>query len=134
MLLYTGRVFEEGVKMNYNRENKKGNFILYTMIKLKDTQRIMVYSDISHIIDNINTILYEDFLFLITISIMFFYKHSICRTLQELVEHYSKDSDGLCVNLCKPCVQVKQLSIHLHIFNLIHILTLSKFITYSSPI
>lgn len=28
------------------------------------------------------------------------------RTLQELVEHYSKDSDGLCVNLCKPCVQV----------------------------
>lgn len=30
------------------------------------------------------------------------------RTLQELVEHYSKDSDGLCVNLCKPCVQVIQ--------------------------
>ena len=30
----------------------------------------------------------------------------IRRTLQELVEHYSKDSDGLCVNLCKPCVQV----------------------------
>lgn len=30
----------------------------------------------------------------------------ISRTLQELVEHYSKDSDGLCVNLCKPCVQV----------------------------
>lgn len=30
------------------------------------------------------------------------------RTLQELVEHYSKDSDGLCVNLCKPCVQVNE--------------------------
>ncbi|XP_026685509.1 tyrosine-protein kinase Src42A [Diaphorina citri] len=25
---------------------------------------------------------------------------------QELVEHYSKDADGLCVNLRKPCVQV----------------------------
>lgn len=31
---------------------------------------------------------------------------SICRTLQELVEHYSKDSDGLCVNLRLACVQV----------------------------
>lgn len=29
-----------------------------------------------------------------------------CRTLQELVEHYSKDSDGLCVNLRLACVQV----------------------------
>lgn len=28
------------------------------------------------------------------------------RTLQELVEHYSKDSDGLCVNLRLACVQV----------------------------
>lgn len=28
------------------------------------------------------------------------------RTLQELVEHYSKDSDGLCVNLRSACVQV----------------------------
>lgn len=28
------------------------------------------------------------------------------RNLQDLVEHYSKDADGLCVNLCKPCVQV----------------------------
>lgn len=33
------------------------------------------------------------------------------RNLQDLVEHYSKDADGLCVNLCKPCVQVRQLSI-----------------------
>lgn len=24
------------------------------------------------------------------------------------MEHYSKDSDGLCVNLCKPCVQVSR--------------------------
>lgn len=30
----------------------------------------------------------------------------IRRTLQELVEHYSKDSDGLCVNLRSACVQV----------------------------
>lgn len=30
------------------------------------------------------------------------------RTLQELVEHYSKDADGLCVNLRKPCVQVEK--------------------------
>ncbi|XP_037888697.1 tyrosine-protein kinase Src42A isoform X3 [Glossina fuscipes] len=30
------------------------------------------------------------------------------KTLQELVEHYSKDSDGLCVNLCKPCVQIEK--------------------------
>lgn len=28
------------------------------------------------------------------------------RTLQELVEHYSRDADGLCVNLRKPCIQV----------------------------
>jgi fyn-related kinase len=27
-------------------------------------------------------------------------------TLQELVEHYSKDADGLCVNLRKPCVKL----------------------------
>ncbi|XP_027201568.1 tyrosine-protein kinase Src42A-like isoform X2 [Dermatophagoides pteronyssinus] len=30
------------------------------------------------------------------------------RTLQELVEHYSKDADGLCVNLRKPCVQIEK--------------------------
>ena len=28
------------------------------------------------------------------------------RTLAELVEHYSRDADGLCVNLRKPCSQV----------------------------
>lgn len=28
------------------------------------------------------------------------------RTLSELVEHYSRDADGLCVNLRKPCTQV----------------------------
>ncbi|KAJ6640926.1 Tyrosine-protein kinase Src42A, partial [Pseudolycoriella hygida] len=36
----------------------------------------------------------------------FIARRTTFRTLQELVEHYSKDSDGLCVNLCKPCVQV----------------------------
>lgn len=30
------------------------------------------------------------------------------RTLQDLVEYYSKDADGLCVNLRKPCVQVEK--------------------------
>ena len=30
------------------------------------------------------------------------------RTLQELVDHYSKDADGLCVNLRKACVQVEK--------------------------
>ncbi|KAI8037429.1 hypothetical protein M5D96_009566 [Drosophila gunungcola] len=37
----------------------------------------------------------------------FIARRTTFRTLQELVEHYSKDSDGLCVNLCKPCVQVR---------------------------
>lgn len=36
----------------------------------------------------------------------FIARRTTFRTLQELVEHYSKDSDGLCVNLCKPCIQV----------------------------
>lgn len=33
---------------------------------------------------------------------------NIHRTLQELVEHYSKDSDGLCVNLRLACVQIEK--------------------------
>ena len=28
------------------------------------------------------------------------------RTLAELVDHYSADADGLCVNLRQPCTQV----------------------------
>lgn len=38
--------------------------------------------------------------------LMQFWIDSVDRTLQELVEHYSKDSDGLCVNLRLACVQV----------------------------
>ncbi|KAF5301641.1 hypothetical protein FQA39_LY10688 [Lamprigera yunnana] len=38
----------------------------------------------------------------------FIARRTTFRTLQELVEHYSKDADGLCVNLCKPCVQVEK--------------------------
>jgi fyn-related kinase len=38
----------------------------------------------------------------------FIARRTTFRTLQELVEHYSKDPDGLCVNLCKPCVQVEK--------------------------
>lgn len=44
--------------------------------------------------------------FFSTLVLLCFCLHN--RTLQELVEHYSKDSDGLCVNLCKPCVQVSE--------------------------
>lgn len=38
----------------------------------------------------------------------FIARRTTFRTLQELVEHYSKDPDGLCVNLKKPCVQVRK--------------------------
>ncbi|KAH8416230.1 hypothetical protein KR222_011659 [Zaprionus bogoriensis] len=38
----------------------------------------------------------------------FIARRTTFRTLQELVEHYSNDSDGLCVNLCKPCVQIEK--------------------------
>ena len=38
----------------------------------------------------------------------FIARRTTFRTLQELVEHYSKDADGLCVNLRKPCVQVSE--------------------------
>ncbi|XP_050300935.1 tyrosine-protein kinase Src42A-like [Anthonomus grandis grandis] len=38
----------------------------------------------------------------------FIARRTTFRNLQELVEHYSNDADGLCVNLCKPCVQVEK--------------------------
>ncbi|CAH2042482.1 unnamed protein product, partial [Iphiclides podalirius] len=38
----------------------------------------------------------------------FIARRTTFRTLQELVEHYSKDADGLCVALNKPCVQVEK--------------------------
>nr|CAD7401596.1 unnamed protein product [Timema poppensis] len=37
----------------------------------------------------------------------FIARRTTFRTLQELVEHYSKDADGLCVNLRKPCIRVE---------------------------
>lgn len=40
----------------------------------------------------------------------FIARRTTFRNLQDLVEHYSKDADGLCVNLCKPCVQVSSMS------------------------
>jgi len=40
----------------------------------------------------------------------FIARRTTFRNLQDLVEHYSKDADGLCVNLCKPCVQVSSTS------------------------
>lgn len=46
------------------------------------------------------------------------------RTLQELVEHYSKDSDGLCVNLRSACVQVKLFNFILAIFFQLYISTI----------
>ena len=36
----------------------------------------------------------------------FIARRTTFRTLQELVEHYSRDADGLCVNLRNPCIQV----------------------------
>ncbi len=36
----------------------------------------------------------------------FIARRTTFRTLQELVEHYSRDADGLCINLRMPCVQV----------------------------
>ena len=38
----------------------------------------------------------------------FIARRTTFRTLQDLVEHYGRDADGLCVNLRKPCVQVGQ--------------------------
>ena len=38
----------------------------------------------------------------------FIARRTTFRTLQELVDHYSKDADGLCVNLRKPCIQVEK--------------------------
>jgi fyn-related kinase len=36
----------------------------------------------------------------------FIARRTTFRTLQELVDHYTRDADGLCVNLRKPCVQI----------------------------
>lgn len=38
----------------------------------------------------------------------FIARRTTFRTLQELVDHYSKDPDGLCVNLRKACIQVEK--------------------------
>ncbi|KAK4004981.1 hypothetical protein OUZ56_006707 [Daphnia magna] len=38
----------------------------------------------------------------------FISRRTAFRTLQELVEHYSADADGLCVNLRKPCIQIEK--------------------------
>lgn len=41
----------------------------------------------------------------------FIARRTTFRTLPDLVEHYSRDADGLCVNLRKPCVQVRCLRV-----------------------
>ena len=38
----------------------------------------------------------------------FIARRTTFRTLQELVDHYSRDADGLCVNLRKACIQVSK--------------------------
>lgn len=38
----------------------------------------------------------------------FIARRTTFRTLQDLVEHYSNDADGLCVNLRKPCIQIEK--------------------------
>ena len=40
----------------------------------------------------------------------FIARRTTFRTLQELVDHYSRDADGLCVNLRKACIQVHMLT------------------------
>ena len=37
----------------------------------------------------------------------FVFRRNMFRTLQKLVKHFSKDADGLCVNLRKSCVHVR---------------------------
>lgn len=63
----------------------------------------------------------------------FIARRTTFRTLQDLVTHYSKDADGLCVNLCKPCVQVRNqnfscliMSITLFYYHLINNMNYSK--------
>lgn len=38
----------------------------------------------------------------------FIARRTTFRNLQELVDHYSKDPDGLCVNLRKPCIKIEK--------------------------
>lgn len=38
----------------------------------------------------------------------FIARRTTFRSLQELVEHYSRDADGLCVNLRNPCIQIEK--------------------------
>ena len=48
----------------------------------------------------------------------FIARRTTFRTLQELVDHYSRDADGLCVNLRKACIQVcvKKILSNLHFY------------------
>ena len=48
----------------------------------------------------------------------FIARRTTFRTLQELVDHYSRDADGLCVNLRKACIQVcvKKILSNLHLY------------------
>eukprot|EP00096_Caligus_rogercresseyi_P009105 TRINITY_DN302_c0_g1_i2.p1 TRINITY_DN302_c0_g1~~TRINITY_DN302_c0_g1_i2.p1 ORF type:complete len:544 (+),score=182.00 TRINITY_DN302_c0_g1_i2:133-1764(+) len=38
----------------------------------------------------------------------FIARRTTFRSLQELVEHYGREADGLCVNLRKPCIQIEK--------------------------
>merc|ERR1711892_1209060 len=38
----------------------------------------------------------------------FIARRTTFRSLQELVKHYTREADGLCVNLRKPCVQIEK--------------------------
>lgn len=61
----------------------------------------------------------------------FISRRTTFRTLQELVEHYSADADGLCVNLRKPCIQVIIDALeNLSIVNLLYILILASMFFY----
>lgn len=57
----------------------------------------------------------------------FIARRTTFRTLQELVDHYSRDADGLCVNLRKPCIQVhriKHVLINRYVNNIFYLIIL----------
>lgn len=62
----------------------------------------------------------------------FIARRTTFRTLQELVDHYSRDADGLCVNLRKACIQVSLLKLLPFLFRVEQLFLLLWTLTYSN--
>ena len=62
----------------------------------------------------------------------FIARRTTFRTLQELVDHYSRDADGLCVNLRKACIQVGLLKPLPLLFRVEQLFLLLWTLTYSN--